>query len=168
MLQLDCLIVIMHRSTSGIYVVIAELPEATYIQIGRRRAGNFEAGFYGYVGSALSGLERRLARHLGNRKRLYWHIDYLLNVATVRDIIYAETSQRKECLVAQNLSRKLVPQPHFGCSDCKCPSHLFFCRDLKDLIEAVLDSFTLLGLKPLKIKDSADLDASLSSSLGRK
>jgi Uri superfamily endonuclease len=156
MLQLDYRSVTMHQSISGIYVVIAELPKATDIQIGRRRKDHFEAGFYGYVGSALSGLEKRLARHLGNRKRLHWHIDYLLNVAMVRAVIYAETSQKKECMVAQALSRKLASQPNFGCSDCNCSSHLFFCQDFKDLDEAVLDSFKLLNLNPLKIADGAD------------
>jgi Uri superfamily endonuclease len=147
----------MHQSISGIYVVIAELTRATDIQIGRRRKAHFEAGFYGYVGSALSGLEKRLARHLGNRKRLHWHIDYLLNVATIRAFIYAETFKRKECAVAQALSRKLNSQPDFGCSDCNCRSHLFFCQDLKELYEAVLDSFILSNLNPSKIEGSADI-----------
>jgi len=137
----------------GIYVVIAELPEAMDIQIGRRKKDHFDTGFYCYVGSALSGLEKRLARHLGNRKRLHWHIDYLLNVATVRAIVYAETSQKKECLIAHALSGKLASKSNFGCSDCNCPSHLFFCQDLEDLNEAVLDSFKLLNLNPSKITD---------------
>jgi Uri superfamily endonuclease len=157
MLQLDNCGVVMHQSISGIYVVIAELPRAMNIQIGRRKKAHFEAGFYGYVGSALGGLEKRLARHLSNRKRLHWHIDYLLNVATVRAFIYAETSQRKECLVAQVLSRKLNSQPDFGCSDCDCRSHLFFCQDPKDLNEAVLDSFILSDLNPSKIEGGADI-----------
>ncbi len=140
----------------GVYVVIAELPEAMDIQVGRRRTDHFEAGFYGYVGSALSGLEKRLARHLANRKRLHWHIDYLLDVATVRAVVYAETGQKKECLIARALSVKLASKSNFGCSDCNCPSHLFFSRDPENLSEAVLDSFKLLGLNPSKIADCAD------------
>ena len=93
----------MHNSVSGIYVVIAELPRAMDIQIGRRRKDHFESGFYAYVGSALNGLERRLSRHLGNRKKLHWHIDYLLNVATVREVVCAQTSQKLECLIARAL-----------------------------------------------------------------
>jgi Uri superfamily endonuclease len=146
----------MRQSNGGIYVVIAELPKAADIQVGRRRKDHFEAGFYGYVGSALGGLEKRLARHLSNQKRLRWHIDYLLNVAIVRAVIYAVTSQKKECLVAQALFRRLASQPNFGCSDCNCSSHLFFSQDYKDLDEAVLDSFKLLDLNPSKIVDGVD------------
>ena len=156
MFQLDYCSVIMHQSMSGIYVVITELPKTMDIQIGRRKKDHFETGFYGYVGSALSGLEKRLARHLGNRKRLHWHIDYLLNVATVRAVVHAETTQKKECLIAHALSGKLASKSNFGCSDCNCPSHLFFCQELGDLNEAVLDSFKLLNLNPSKIADCAD------------
>jgi Uri superfamily endonuclease len=84
---------------------------------------------------------------VSRRKKLHWHIDYLLNVAMVRAVIYAETSQKKECLVAQVLSQKLASQPNFGCSDCNCLSHLFFCQDFKDLDETVLDSFKFLCLR---------------------
>lgn len=141
----------MHKSKSGTYVVIAELPEAIDIKIGRRREDHFEKGFYGYVGSALNGLEKRLARHLGKRKRIHWHIDYLLNVATVRAVIYVKTNQKKECLIARALSGKLASKPKFGCSDCNCPSHLFFCQDLEGLESCILDSFKLLKLKPVEM-----------------
>ena len=156
MLQLDYCSVIMYQSVSGVYVVIAELPKAMDIQIGKRRKDHFKTGFYAYVGSSLSGLEKRLARHFGNRKRLYWHIDYLLNVATVRAVVYAETSQKKECPIAHVLSGKLASKSNFGCSDCNCPSHLFYCQDFENLNEAVLDSFKLLNFNPSKIADYAD------------
>lgn len=132
-------------------MVIAELPGAMDIKIGRRRTDHFEKGFYGYVGSALNGLEKRLARHLGKRKRIYWHIDYLLNVAAVRTVIYVRTGQKKECLIARALSGKLAAKPRFGCSDCDCPSHLFYCQNLEGLEASVLDSFKLLKLKPVKM-----------------
>ena len=93
----------MRNSTSGIYVVIAELPQAMDIPVGQRRKDHFENGFYAYVGSALNGLEKRLARHLGDRKSLHWHIDYLLHEASVREIIYAQTNQKLECLIAYSL-----------------------------------------------------------------
>jgi Uri superfamily endonuclease len=151
MLQLDYCSVILHQSMRGIYVVIAELPDETYIQIGRRNKEHFEKGFYAYVGSALSGLEKRLARHLGNRKRLHWHIDYLLDVAKIREVVYAETNQKKECLIAHALSGKLASKLNFGCSDCDCPSHLFFCQDFYTLRETVFNSFNLLDLTPSEI-----------------
>jgi len=151
MLQLDYCSVIMHQYTSGIYVVIADLPETMAIQVGKRRKERFEKGFYAYVGSALSGLEKRLARHFGNRKRLHWHIDYLLNVAKVRAVVYAKTNRKKECLIAQLLSEKLASKLNFGCSDCDCSTHLFFCQDFNMLKERILNSFNLLDLTPSDI-----------------
>jgi Uri superfamily endonuclease len=138
---------------TGTYVILAELGEARDVQVGRRRKDHFEKGFYGYVGSALGGLEKRVARHLHTQKKLYWHIDYFLNMVTVRAVVYAETSQKKECLIALALSSKLASKPHFGCSDCNCPSHLFFCQDFEILRNTVLDSFKLLNLKPLETVD---------------
>jgi Uri superfamily endonuclease len=156
MLPFDRYGVFMYHHVSGIYVVIAELPEAMDIQIGKRRRDHFEKGFYGYVGSALNGLGKRLARHLGKREKLHWHIDYLLDVATVREIVYAKTSQKLECMIARALSWELAAVPNFGCSDCNCKSHLFFCRDLVNINESVVYCFNLLNLNLLKITDNTN------------
>jgi Uri superfamily endonuclease len=133
---------------TGIYVILLELDGMTGIPVGRKRRFDFQKGFYGYVGSALSGLERRLGRHLSSTKRLHWHIDYLLVNAEIRSIICAQTGERKECMAARTLSQRLLPIPGFGCSDCNCPSHLFFCPDLKALEISVFDAFKSLGLGP--------------------
>jgi Uri superfamily endonuclease len=130
----------------GIYVLLIEIGESGDIQIGKRRKYHFEEGYYAYVGSALGNLDRRVARHLATQKRLFWHIDYLLNVAIAREVICAETNEKKECLVAQALSAKLASKAGFGCSDCNCSSHLFFGTDFDTLREAVLNSFSLLNL----------------------
>ena len=136
---------------TGVYMILAELGEAKEIQVGKRQRFAFEKGFYGYVGSALVGLERRVVRHLGTRKKFHWHIDYLLNSATVQTVICAETSQGKECLIAQALSQRLPTILGFGCSDCDCPSHLFFCQDLEALKGRALDAFKHVNLSPFVI-----------------
>lgn len=140
----------------GIYAVIAELPNAVDMQIGKRMRDHFENGFYGYIGSALGGLEKRVTRHLGNRKRLHWHIDYLLDIAKIRELVYAETYQKIECLIAHALSGKLASKFNFGCSDCNCSSHLFFCRSLEDLSASITESFNILNLNPFRIRNLVD------------
>lgn len=135
----------------GAYLVLVELDGVKEIQVGKRYRLAFKKGFYGYVGSALASLESRVARHLNARGKLHWHIDYLLNYATVRTVICAQTNQKKECLIAQALSQKLPSVKGFGCSDCSCPSHLFFSQDLEVLREHVLDTFKQLNLSPLVI-----------------
>jgi len=148
---------------TGIYVILIELDRAKEILVGKKGQIYFQKGFYGYVGSALSGLERRLSRHLTSTKKLHWHIDYLLTFAEIRSIICAETIERKECLAAQMLSQKLPSVAGFGCSDCNCSSHLFFCQNLKALELSVLDVFNRLGLNTF-----VSLLAGLPSSAKRK
>jgi Uri superfamily endonuclease len=134
---------------TGVYLILVELTEAAEIQVRSGRRFRLETGFYGYVGSALSGLEKRIARHLGNRKKLYWHIDYLLHRAVVRMAISAETSRKEECFIAHALSQRLPVIPGFGSSDCRCPSHLFFSQDLPTIKRDVLALLKQRNLKPI-------------------
>ncbi len=134
---------------TGTYVILAELNITTDIQVGKRYRVTFEKAFYAYVGSALSGLEWRLARHLSAQKRAHWHIDYLLKRATVSAIVYAESSLKVECLIARALSRELPSVPGFGCSDCRCPSHLFFAHDMGTLKQHVVNAFKNVNLNPV-------------------
>jgi Uri superfamily endonuclease len=137
-----------HTVAKGIYVLLIEIEEDKDIIIGKRGSLHFRKGFYGYVGSALGGLEGRLGRHLKPAKKRHWHIDYLLGEAGVKGIIYAETVERKECALAQSLSRELPVVTGFGCSDCHCPSHLFFCKERQVLEETITYAISSLGLKP--------------------
>jgi Uri superfamily endonuclease len=88
----------------GIYVLLIQLDTTINIQAGKRRF-YLDSGFYGYVGSALSGIEKRVGRHLSSEKRAYWHIDYLLDVAKVKDVICGETPESKECSLARKAKR---------------------------------------------------------------
>ena len=126
------------------------LDRASNIQAGKR-GFHLESGCYGYVGSALNGLEKRVGRHVSATKKLHWHIDYLLKVAQVIDVICAATTQRKECHLAEVLSRRLPAVDGFGSSDCKCPSHLFYGEDRDGLKNIVFDAFKELELDPFKL-----------------
>jgi len=133
---------------TGIYILLIELDRPKVVLVGKKRQFSLQQGFYGYVGSALSGLESRVGRHLSSMKSLHWHIDFLLTSAKIRKIICAETSERKECMVAKMLSKQLPWIAGFGCSDCKCQSHLFYCQDLSTLETTVFDVVKSLGLDP--------------------
>lgn len=142
---------------TGIYLIIAELAEASEIQVRSGRKFNLKKGFYIYVGSALNSLEARLARHLGHRKKLFWHIDYLLNCARVRAVIMTETSRKEECFVARALAQRLPPVLAFGCSDCGCTSHLFFSPDLANIEKKGIDILNNLGLRPIRYEQLPSL-----------
>jgi len=132
----------------GVYVLILGLDDDRDITVGKRRRYCFRKGWYAYVGSALSGLERRLRRHLSNTKSRHWNIDYLLEGTSIRNIIYAESGERKECDVAQRLSQRLAVVEGFGCSDCRCCSHLFFCSERQMLENTTIAAFMHLCLVP--------------------
>ncbi|MBN2330662.1 MAG: GIY-YIG nuclease family protein [Candidatus Aenigmarchaeota archaeon] len=124
----------------GSYVLLIKLGKAKGIRIGRLGTLPFRPGFYAYVGSALNGLEARIARHLGSRKRLFWHIDYLLQEAEVAEVFRIESGERLECSISKSLSQRLEPVPGFGSSDCGCGSHLFYSGEKGFIKNRILDA----------------------------
>ena len=134
---------------NGTYTLLIYLRQPADISIGKRGEYSFKAGYYAYVGSALNGLETRISRHLRKDKKLHWHIDYLLQHAAVHEVIYAESSEKRECRISGELRQVLDSIPDFGCSDCRCSSHLFFHDDKDVLRKAVLAGFTAAGLVPV-------------------
>jgi Uri superfamily endonuclease len=103
------------------------------IHTGRLGVLNFPCGYYAYTGSALGGFKSRIKRHLSQNKKHKWHIDYFLNEAEVLQITLCITEKQLECVLAQALSKDLLPVPHFGSSDCRCKSHLYFSDNQYDL-----------------------------------
>ena len=129
----------------GIYVLLIRLRDGASIDVGKLGTIEFSAGFYAYVGSALNGLDGRIKRHLRINKKRHWHIDYLLEVATIEEVIYAETEESLECELADSLTELEVVE-QFGSSDCKCKSHLFFSKNLETIKDTVL-----YGIKKCKL-----------------
>ena len=128
----------------GSYTLLIQLTEEQAITTGSLKAIYFPRGYYAYVGSAMGGFKSRLNRHLKSNKKPHWHIDYLLEKASISEIILCETKDRAECAVAQALSRQFDSIPDFGSSDCKCRSHLFFAANkMKPTIMAILDSLSM-------------------------
>ena len=134
----------------GTYVLLAHVPYDLALSVGELGTLNLKPGYYAYVGSALGGLERRVARHAREEKKLRWHIDYLLTRAKLVDFVVAESEERKECAVAGELAKNLAGIRGFGSSDCECESHLFYNPDFHELLRRVLSAFKACGLKPKK------------------
>ncbi len=106
----------------------------------------FPKGFYIYTGSALNGLKARISRHRRKQKKKFWHIDYLLasKNAKILEVIAIETDKRLECRLNGIISSLPNPQffaKGFGCSDCKCKSHLvyFGAEDLANQAKQALN-----------------------------
>ncbi|MCW4018315.1 MAG: GIY-YIG nuclease family protein [Candidatus Bathyarchaeota archaeon] len=130
---------------SGIYALIVRLTEDTVVNGGAKGKLSFIKGTYVYVGSAQTNLEQRVKRHLLKDKRLFWHIDYLLDspAANVVEVLYLQGDKAVECAVAQEISKQGDPIDGFGCSDCNCKSHLF---------RVVTCSFLRERMEPLDLK----------------
>ena len=129
----------------GSYVLLVGLPEEQTIAVGRLRDIRFPCGYYAYVGSAMGGVESRVSRHLRRNKKRHWHIDYLLDKASIIDISVCESGDRVECAIAEALGSKFDSISGFGSSDCHCRSHLFFAdeeRQMKDVVKPILDSLS--------------------------
>lgn len=111
----------------GVYALIISVNEDITVHVGALGKINFEKGFYAYVGSAQTNLEKRVKRHFEKNKRKFWHIDYLLcnKAAKIEKVFYKETEKAEECKIAEEIGGKGVAVKGFGCSDCKCESHLF-------------------------------------------
>lgn len=133
----------------GSYILLIKLPEEQTITIGSLKAIRFPSGYYAYVGSAMGGFKARLNHHLKGNKRPHWHIDYLLQGASITSIILCEAEHRVECIIARALKCQFDSVPGFGASDCHCRSHLFSAtngKKMKSMIIATLDS---LGISPI-------------------
>ena len=127
----------------GIYCLCIEVGDDLRIEIGALGVMEFHIGRYIYVGSALNGLDSRVLRHINTGKGIYnaihWHIDHLLREESVSvEAVYVRLSDEKiECEIAGRVSRFGSGVKGFGCSDCRCSSHLFsveswnFLPDLK-------------------------------------
>ena len=115
----------------GSYCLCIQNHQDQNIKIGALDQIMFEKGNYVYIGSAMNSLLPRLERHLkvsrGEHNITHWHIDYFLKQETVelKSIYTIMTNNRLECIIAEKISQQGEPIPHFGCSDCKCSSHLY-------------------------------------------
>lgn len=136
------------KHLKGIYVLFIRIDKAIRIKIGALGEIDFDKGLYAYIGSAQNNLELRVARHRRKEKRLFWHIDYLLsNPATkVTEVIYELGDKSDECIIAKLIEAKAQPIRGFGCSDCRCTSHLFKAKNfgfLREMPKSDMSEFNL-------------------------
>ncbi|MEW6592523.1 MAG: GIY-YIG nuclease family protein [Candidatus Hadarchaeota archaeon] len=130
----------------GVYVLFSHAPYEFSLKISDENV-TFKQGYYAYVGSALGGIEKRVGRHFSNEKKLHWHIDHFLLHAKAVDVIAANTDERMECKVADGMAKVFQAVRGFGASDCNCESHLFYSKDLHDVLQGAIKVFKEMGLK---------------------
>lgn len=111
----------------GIYILIIRIRKNICLEVGAKGKIGFRKGLFAYVGSAQNNLEKRIIRHFKRHKLKFWHIDYLLNDPHVEiaTVFLRKGPKTQECAIAKIMCQKFEPTVGFGCSDCKCLSHLF-------------------------------------------
>ena len=115
----------------GVYCLIIRLVRKQRIDIGKLGAFDFPAGFYVYVESAQNNLKLRIDRHLRQKKKLYWHIDYLLRQGKIISVSPYVGAKHMECVLNRKVGgvkNALIPVMGFGSSDCLCDAHLHFFK----------------------------------------
>ncbi len=128
---------------TGAYILLLHLTQDEEIEVGRLGVTLFPRGEYAYVGSAMGGLDARIARHLRAEKKRHWHIDYLLERAAVAGVLEFESSDRIECELSDALAASgasTAPARGFGSSDCGCVSHLYYFGERDGAAEAAARS----------------------------
>jgi len=129
----------------GIYCLIINIKKDINPKIGALGNILFIKGKYVYVGSAQNSIEKRVSRHFSKNKKIKWHIDYLLANPNVNLInaVYKKAGKEEECKIACLLNKLENPIKGFGCSDCRCYSHLFKLKSLSNLNKLNLKEFII-------------------------
>jgi Uri superfamily endonuclease len=145
----------------GVYSLLIELKAETPIQIGKLGRITFPAGFYVYTGSAMgngaSGLRGRITRHLSDKKKNFWHIDYFLSneFSKVLGVVFSEAAENKEHDVVRALKENAkVICRKFGASDCEksCMSHLLYLgQNPSETLGFIEKVYKKLELEPITI-----------------
>ena len=114
---------------SGIYVLVIKSRARRGFIAGAWGPSDLKDGYYAYVGRAKKSLPARLARHARREgKRLRWHVDYLLDVADLKEA-WIFPLRSGECAMARRMEKEGASREGlegFGASDCRCPGHLLY------------------------------------------
>jgi Uri superfamily endonuclease len=120
--------------SKGTFILIARVSRAKTLKIGSLGKCKIEPGYYAFVSSALGagGLRSRL-RDLESPVVAHWHIDYLLQTATLMEVWFTTAEKKLEDKWAELLDHREEfsnPIPRFGSSDYHLSrvSRLFYSK----------------------------------------
>ncbi len=127
------------KPKSGTYALILQSNSKATVQIGQWGKLVIEPSYYIYVGSAFGpgGVRARVLRHFRQAKAKHWHIDYLREFTNP---VYAWCNygsihlEHEWAQLFSNMANTFSIKG-FGCSDCKCHTHLFTTIKQPDFLQ---------------------------------
>ena len=136
----------------GIYTIVLLLRSDAVVEVGSLGKVSFSAGWYAYTGSARgAGGFKRVLRHIavmeGVNSTRRWHIDRLLPLAELVEVVATPTGEDLECAVARWIGEKFPSVRGFGSSDCSCPSHLSFSGGV-EIVQEVREAHASASSSP--------------------
>jgi Uri superfamily endonuclease len=130
----------LNKKEKGVYLLVLKLKKNLRLSAGKLPETSFKPGTYIYVGRSRLSLQGRFRRHLRKEKKLFWHIDYLLQKAAVEEV-WIKRDFFNECQTAAEVKNfwrnSLFPQRNFGSSDCRCTSHLVYLARNSENLESL-------------------------------
>ncbi len=112
------------------------------LQIDCGKKWQIQKGLYVYVGSAMNNLQKRVCRHLSTRKKLHWHIDYLLKDSIVLSV-FIFPDKRKELVFSKELAKHFTGPEGFGSSDLPVKTNLYKIDDPEKLAALLIDLYKI-------------------------
>ena len=127
----------------GAYLLLIKVKRKAKVRVGKLGSIVFESGWYAYVGSAFGkslNLLSRVERHFKRRKKLRWHVDFLLahGLVSLEGAILLPSKKRIECKISKLLEKRAEKGVEgFGCSDCRCKAHLYYFKSKQKLLSTL-------------------------------
>lgn len=136
-------------ANSGCYLLQMMLETDSLVSVGALGELTFKAGIYFYLGRAKRNLRQRVERHLRGKKKLRWHVDYLLQRAVITRVLLSGSLDERGFARELEAHKVLTPIPRFGASDDPGAARLFTCSS--EQVSALDAHLVDLGFNQAKI-----------------
>jgi len=132
---------------AGTYALFLDMEREVQMQVGALGPCTFPRGVHVYAGSAMRGLQTRLARHVRREKTIHWHVDRLTTVSgcQVLGAVVFTSPVHQECEIVGYLtsSEDAEVRPScFGASDHACRGHLVWLGEEASTLQETIALLT--------------------------
>lgn len=136
------------KKISGSYILVIEALNPATVHVGKLGEMQITPGLYYYGGSAKRGLAARIERHFSEKKKRYWHIDYITTHPQMEIIeawCYPDQFDVEHQLGGLEETYLNGILRGFGAGDCQeqCAAHLWMAEE-QIVPESISDEFYIM------------------------